>query len=260
MGKWQKISFIFLVLILFDVHAGLSSESEIAPAVFIAHAGGGINQKTYTNSLEALNSNYEKGFRFFEIDFSWTSDGELVAIHDWNESVRRRFDVDGSEIRVLTKADFLKLKSRDQLTQLTMEHILRWAAEKGDAYIVTDVKEDNIKALKQIKLKHNEFKKYIIPQTYNYDEYDDAIRLGFGKVILTLYRMKTDPVDVVKFCIENSPFAITMHWEVAETGLAYFLSRNNTTVYAHTVNDLKHFQSLRKIGVFGIYTDFLVPP
>ena len=49
----------------------------------IAHAGGQFNGATYTNSLEALDQNYEAGFRAFEIDLSFTSDGELVCLHDW---------------------------------------------------------------------------------------------------------------------------------------------------------------------------------
>ena len=49
----------------------------------IAHAGGQFNGATYTNSLEALDRNYGAGFRAFEIDLSFTSDGELVCLHDW---------------------------------------------------------------------------------------------------------------------------------------------------------------------------------
>jgi arylsulfatase A-like enzyme len=50
---------------------------------FVAHAGGGIKGRSYTNSLEALDENYRRGFRFFELDFNWTSDNQLVCIHDW---------------------------------------------------------------------------------------------------------------------------------------------------------------------------------
>jgi hypothetical protein len=69
--------------------------------------------------------------------------------------------------------------------------------------------------------------------------------------------MKVDPYHVLSFAKAKTPFAITMHWKVAETGLAALLGQNRTRVYAHTVNDMKHFETLRKIGVYGIYTDFL---
>ncbi len=52
---------------------------------FIAHAGGEIDGHTYTNSLEALNLNYKKGFRLFELDIHETSDHKYVAVHDWKQ-------------------------------------------------------------------------------------------------------------------------------------------------------------------------------
>ncbi|MCK4824891.1 sulfatase-like hydrolase/transferase, partial [bacterium] len=57
----------------------------------VAHAGGGIRGKTYTNSLDALDQNIENGFLYFELDFSFTKDGRLVCIHDWKKSFRRSF-------------------------------------------------------------------------------------------------------------------------------------------------------------------------
>lgn len=259
MARRQKIFFIVLGFFLLQVPLCIASETKIPPPVLIAHAGGGYNQKKYTNSREALDSNYDRGFRFFEIDFSWTSDGYLVAIHDWDKSFRRRFG--GAEpAEIPTKSEFLGLKAAGNLTPLSMENVLKWAEEKGDAFIVTDVKAQNIRALKKISNHFKEYKKYVIPQVYSYKEYDEAAAMGFENIILTLYRMKIVPFEVLDFARRKSPFAITMPWEVAAKGLAYHLQKIDTTVYAHTVNDWGRLNSLRKIGVFGVYTDFIVPP
>lgn len=59
--------------------------------LMIAHAGGGINSQNYSNSLEALEYNYQQGFRYFEIDFSWTSDAQLVCLHDWGKRFQKVF-------------------------------------------------------------------------------------------------------------------------------------------------------------------------
>ena len=50
----------------------------------IAHAAGEIRGLAYSNSLEALDSSYGRGYRHMEMDFSWTTDGNLVLLHDWN--------------------------------------------------------------------------------------------------------------------------------------------------------------------------------
>lgn len=230
----------------------------IVPPAYIAHAGGGFDKMSYTNSLEALNQNFELGHRFFEVDFSWTSDGELVAIHDWDESLEELFYAPGS-MGVPTKEGFLKLKSRKKLTQLTLEDVLEWAKRKGDVYIVTDVKDQNVVALEKIRREHPDALQYVIPQVYDYAEYMKVEEMGYRDIILTLYKIKVNLKDLVDFVSVKTPFAVTMHWSLAQEGLAQMIKPWKIFVYAHTVNDAAKFVELSDLGVNGIYTDFLTP-
>lgn len=50
---------------------------------YIAHAGGNINTHMYSNSLEAVQHALENNIEYIEWDLSITSDGQLVAWHDW---------------------------------------------------------------------------------------------------------------------------------------------------------------------------------
>lgn len=50
----------------------------------IAHGCGTIDCIKYSNSIEAFNNSYKKGFRLFEIDLLITYDGHIVGAHDWN--------------------------------------------------------------------------------------------------------------------------------------------------------------------------------
>ena len=247
---------LLLSLMLFKVPFCLSSEMKISAPIFIAHAGGAVKGLTYTNSLEAFNASYEKGYRFFEVDFSWTSDREIVAIHDWEKSFKKMFFVQ-KNIVIPTEAQFLRLKSKLRLTQLSLNDVLRWAEQKKNVFIVTDIKNENLEVLEKIPL---EFRRYIIPQAYTYQEYAEIIEIGYSNVILTLYKMNIDHDSVLYFSKRFSPFAITMHWSVAQSGLAKLLFQHKTRVYAHTVNDINLLVSLRKIGVYGIYTGYIVPP
>ena len=52
---------------------------------FIAHAGGGIDQYTYTNSLEAVNLSISKGFKLIEIDLRETKDKHFVGVNSWQK-------------------------------------------------------------------------------------------------------------------------------------------------------------------------------
>lgn len=222
----------------------------------IAHAGGGLGRITYSNALQALNINYERGHRFFEIDFSWTSDGHLVLLHDWQKIYQELFiDASGR----LPLEDFLNARMRGGLTQLSLEGLLQWIKGHPDAYVVTDVKSDNVRALAHIRAQDPRLLLWFIPQIYSFDEYTPVAKLGYVNIILTLYSSPASDAQVVQFATNHPLFAITMPVARAlRTNLAKDLRKMNVVVYAHTVNDGRMVPRLRKRGVYGIYTDFLL--
>lgn len=102
---------------------------------FIAHAGGEIDGKTYTNSLDAMNLNYRKGFRLFELDIVKTSDNFYVAAHDWKHWAGiAEYDGDLPP-RLKT---FMRHKIHGKYLPLDMNTINVWFAEHPDAILVTD--------------------------------------------------------------------------------------------------------------------------
>ncbi len=102
---------------------------------YIAHAGGEINGVKSTNSKHALDENYKKGFRNFELDIIETSDGKLVAAHDWNMWARFT-DYTGS--LPPTHAQFMKQKIYGDYTTLDMDGINTWFKNHPDATLITD--------------------------------------------------------------------------------------------------------------------------
>ena len=50
---------------------------------FIAHAGGGINGLTYTNSVNAIEQSILNNFKLIELDLLITEDKMIIASHDW---------------------------------------------------------------------------------------------------------------------------------------------------------------------------------
>ncbi|MEP2278707.1 hypothetical protein, partial [Maribacter sp.] len=108
---------------------------------YIAHAGGEINDVKSTNSKNALDENYKKGFRNFELDIIETSDGKLVAAHDWNMWARFT-DYTGS--LPPTHAQFMKQKIYGNYTTLDMDGINTWFKNHPDATLITDKVNDPI--------------------------------------------------------------------------------------------------------------------
>ncbi|MEE9614686.1 MAG: glycerophosphodiester phosphodiesterase family protein [Thermodesulfobacteriota bacterium] len=227
------------------------------PPPLIAHAGGGINGKSYTNSLEALELNYAKGHRLFECDFEWTSDGHLVLMHDWNKGFEALF---GDPKPVPSLEGFLRLKMSGGLTQLSLRGLIEWLDGHRDARIVTDVKRKNIEALTSIRDRYPEQLGRFIPQIYSFSEYRIVRGLGYEDIILTLYRTSATNDEVVRFSGNNELYAVTMPAPRAFSGLPGRLKAAGVFAYAHTVNNPGLRDRLFAAGVGGLYTDFMVPP
>ena len=102
---------------------------------FIAHAGGKIDGHAYTNSLEALNINYNKGFRLFELDIIKTSDNIYVAAHDWKGWSKFTNYKDNLPP---SREKFKELKILNKYTSMDMDDINQWFKEHNDARLVTD--------------------------------------------------------------------------------------------------------------------------
>lgn len=229
----------------------------VAIPFVIAHAGGAVGQHTYSNSLEALDLNYTRGCRLFELDFEWTSDGELVLLHDWNAAATRIFGEEfGGQWR--DRRSFLAARRLDELTSLDLEGLNRWLEDHTDASVVTDVKWDNVKALGKMRSAVTDAEHRLIPQIYGFDEIDGARALGFERIILTLYRSSATDAEVVDFVRTARPYAVAMPVGRAFGGLPAALGELGVPTLVHTVNSRHNARRLTALGAGGIYTDFLI--
>lgn len=102
---------------------------------YIAHAGGEVNGVKSTNTKEALDQNYQRGFRLFELDIIETTDGNFVAAHDWK--MWSRFTDYEGELPV-SHAEFKKHKVYGKYNSLDMQEINSWFAGHPDAILITD--------------------------------------------------------------------------------------------------------------------------
>ena len=232
---------------LFDVHR-------------VAHAGGGVDGQTYTNSYEALNTNIESGFQYFELDFSFTKDGEIVCLHDWQRSFTRTFGLEASGKLTLEEFEVL-VKDKSEFTKCTLEGLALWLDDHPNAVIVTDAKEENVRALRKIKETIKEAETRVIPQVYDPENYSVVKQMGFDQIIWTLYRYQGGDDQVLDWVRQfEGPFAVTMPKKRAESSLPKRLKAIGVPSYVHTINSpelMNNFKS--QYGISEIYTDFISP-
>ena len=220
----------------------------------IAHSGGALGELTYTNSLDALEAN-KNAFDLFEVDLNFTSDGHLACIHDWDVTFEKLFgpDPDGA----VSLAAFKSMSSDLSFRPCDLDSLAAWLAENPSKKVITDIKDDNLAALKLIASRFPELIDRFVPQSYRLGDFADIADLGYQNVILTLYALREIQVsDLVDDLSKHQYFAVAFPESVAGE-LAGILAPLGLRMYVHTINSHDRQRELQQQGVWGIYTDFL---
>ncbi|MGB3590287.1 MAG: sulfatase-like hydrolase/transferase [Nonlabens sp.] len=142
---------------------------------FIAHAGGKIESHIYTNSLEALNKQYDQGFRLFELDIIQTLDQQYVAAHDW-DTWKKQTGYEGTG--AVDLKTFKKSKIFNKFTPLDMKAINKWFTSHPDAILVTDKVGSPEKFAPQFVDKSR-----LRMEVFNIKDLETAIKLGVAPMV-----------------------------------------------------------------------------
>jgi len=236
----------------------------------VAHAGGGIDGNAYVNSIDAIEANYRRGYRAFELDFAFTKDGALVLQHDWGEPPDRSLPGkirayiaqafwhkrrDSVRDQFPTLAEFQATRIYGRYQPTTWEMVAQFLRSHLDARVITDTKYDNEEVLNDITRATPGVCGQVIPQIYTFSEYPVARRLGFSRVILTLYKTKYWNRSVMAFAAARD-VSVTMPWSPRNYALGGQLTDNGVEVFFHTVNDPS---ALTTHPRWKYYTDFIDP-
>lgn len=248
----------WLALLLAMVLCACAPRNDEPLPRYVAHAGGGIEGRRYCDCLDALEANYASGIRWFELDFSWTSDGRLVLIHDWEVMWQLLFQ--GEPGHAPTHAEFMRRPMTRGWRQMDLASLLDWMREHPDARVVTDFKEDPVRGLAVIANAAPKLRDRFIAQIYRREELEQVHALGFDRVLYTLYRSPDGPETVAKFAVEADLLGVvTYEKRGGHAQLVELLREAEVPYYLHTINDASEAEALFNQGATGVYTDFLHP-
>lgn len=138
----------------------------------IAHGGGEIDGIKYTNSREAFLQSIAYGYKFIEIDFKETIEGELFGAHSTRE-FRERTDLLNIGHIPPTNAQVRKSKIDGKYTPLFLRDIYEILKEHPDVYLVTDKSRAYKAMLEQFPLPQQ-----LIVETFLPGQYYRALKAG----------------------------------------------------------------------------------
>lgn len=213
-----------------------------------------------SNSLEGLERCGEALVNggLVELDFNFTSDGELVCIHDWDPEY-----ISGIPDEIpLSYSDFKNSKIFWQYTPIGLRDVVEFMKKNPNICIVTDIKEENIRGARTIKETCPELMDRFIIQIYNRSEYEEISALGFDKIIYTLYMLpwseKTDTAALGEFAKSHPLVGFAFSHELCSVeGFLPGMLDTGVDLYIHTVNDEAEQEQYFAKGIKGIFTDII---
>jgi len=221
---------------------------------FIAHAGGGIDGNSYTNSLEAMDLNYKKGFRQFELDFLKTSDGKIVAVHDWEQwRGYTNYTLEG----VPSYKDFMNLKILDKYTPMDIAMVNDWFALHDDAVLVTDKINNPLEFSNQY-----EFKNRLIMELFSWEAIKEAVHVGVRAMpshnVVFSGSKNSNLERMLKYNIKE--VALSRNALVRNQEMFLKLKNNGIKIFAYHINDNidkdEHYVVKYEMDYYhGIYAD-----
>ncbi|WP_333912717.1 glycerophosphodiester phosphodiesterase family protein [Vibrio coralliirubri] len=229
------------------------SEIIVNSGGLIAHAGGGINGLKYTNSLEAMEQSIEHGFKMIELDLLISSDGRIVAVHDWksfHEMTNSNNTGSISYKEFESKIIYDKYKTLNISTAIDV-------LDENDVVLVTD-KIKNLALLSKYIIDKD---KSII-EVFSIDKYNEAIELGFNNVALNI---DLNTPFILEWIDLNKIRAVTYRGDNlgslgSEYKKAIELSNLGVSSMIYSTNDLD-LDGIKASGIgnFALYVDFVLP-
>ena len=255
-------------LVMAAVLAVLAPFSQVAPdrpgpwqaRGFVAHAlGSPPGGQRYTNSLEAFQESYRKGFRTFEVDLVRLHDGHVLAAHDRFEQhyglpPGTRFgDVSVDQIR--------GRKYDGRLTTLVDGELIELLQRYPDATLILDTKgalRHQIAIARRLaQLAPPSVRARMVPHVHSQRQLDALRRLhAFPDYVLALYLWEPDELEDVPAFIERNGLRTVMigyGYYTEELRLA-FVKAGAHWVFVHSLTHADEVLRWRIRGV-GVYSD-----
>ena len=147
--------------------------------LLIAHAGGGIDGRKYTNSLEAVENSLKAGFDAFELDLLLSSDSILVAAHDWG--MLRGISGHTHESDTLSYSQYLNLTLCDKYTPVNWHDWDSIMSANPDVIFVLDKVSDP----KIVNECFGKYKERLKIECLSISDYYELKDMGFAGVALS---------------------------------------------------------------------------
>lgn len=251
---------------------------------YIMHALGGMDgEKSYINSIDCLELKYSEGYRLFEADVSFTSDGVLVLAHsgedniwtenDWELRLGQEYPLDDSDKHLCTYEEFMGFKIQGEYTATSLAELFEFMKQHTDMYVMIDAGhrsyEDTLEYYRVLVETANGQTDilYRLIAGGQTTEMVRAARECYDFPLINLYYDSDEkrediistPEKFVDYCKQENIISFSTAKEYYTEEAAEVLSGEDSGLisYIFTINDITEAELMKTRGADIIGTDFL---
>ncbi len=210
----------------------------------IAHAGGGIEGYSYTNSKEALEKAIANGFQFIELDLLLSAEGKIYAAHGEKEFNQ----ITGFPHWGEKKPNLAEIKTRkiyEKFTTLNIDEINAIFQQNPNLILVTDKLQNWDALTAQIP-----YLDRVIVEAWSWKDYKKAVKQGIPYPALS-----TEDFDFA--FAKKIPLVVTHTPRLNHPFVETYIERGGC-VLAYSTNDENFMRENNKRATL-FYTDFYNP-
>ncbi len=236
----------------------------------VAHALGGLDGKDYLNSIDGFYAAYNKGYRVFEMDLMRTTDNVMVGKHHWGWKLS---DPTTKKGEAVSYKKFKSTKIYGKYTPTSLADMFQAMDTYSDFYLMTDSKSDDLASVKKDfqvivqtakdvgKDNYESYLDRLVIQVYNQKMYNTIKEIyPFKHVIYTTYKQRDAAFyKMVRFCKANGIEGVTSPSNDINDYRMDILKEEGLYAYTHDINSSYLTREFMKLGVYGVYSDFLTP-
>lgn len=245
---------------------------------FIAHSGGAVDGRCYTNSVQAWELSYANGNRVFDADMAFTTDNILVLRHDWNDNLEQGIimkeshsytDANGMPRQIVSQeqmdyAAFKSTKMYYKYDAMSCEDMLNYMASHEDIYVACDMKDDVIVSYqylvdKAVEMGVQDVLNRIIVNLYDYDLYDSIMDIFHFKNV-TMRQFFSSPnnyYELIAFCVTHDIHVVNVSSCYMKDEGIQLLKNYGIHVIVAVVDYISDMHSYYELGADGAVTNFL---
>lgn len=222
----------------------------------ISHACGGVvngKQIMYSNSKEALEYSFSKGFRLIECDVLGFEQNEVILAHDFDKLYEAK------EMGYTIQSFSEMLVKIEKYPEIHMLVDVKWSSVEEYEFYISHIANCINRVSEDEKTKRQLYKQ-IVMEVYDEATIQSAQRAGFD-VFYTQYRNDNlkDFMDTVRICTKYNVGVVGYDVCFAKEYRRSMpiLKDKNIKIYAFSTDSKKEYRELKEIGVDGVFTNWL---